>query len=88
MIAIFLSPIYILINIYIVKWLIKWTEACSNIFKNKIVRYFIVIIYVFFASSFIVGFLLPYRTIKVIGNYWLGVVQFIILTVIIADLSR
>ena len=70
------------------KWLIKWTEACSNIFKNKIVRYFIVIIYVFFASSFVVGFLLPYRTIKVIGNYWLGVVQFIILTVIIADLIR
>lgn len=88
MIAIFLSPIYILINIYIVKWLIKWTEACSSIFKNKIVRYSIVIIYAFFASSFVVGFLLPYRTIKVIGNYWLGVVQFIILTVIIADLIR
>jgi uncharacterized protein len=88
MIAIILSPIYILVNIYIVKWLIKWTEVCSNIFKNKIVRYSIIIIYTFFSSSFIIGFLLPYRTIKVIGNYWLGVVQFIVLTVIIADLIR
>lgn len=88
MIAILLSPIYILINVYIVKWLIKWIEACSNIFKNKILRYIIVIIYIFFSSSFVVGFFLPFRTIKVIGNYWLGVVQFIILIVIIADLIR
>ena len=86
MIAILLSPIYIIVNIYIVKWLLKWTEACTPYFKNKHARYIIVSIYIFFASSFIIGFFLPVRLIKIIGNYWLGVVQYIVLSVIIADL--
>ena len=88
MIAILLAPFYVLANIYIVRWLIKWTYACSNIFKNKAVRNIIILLYVFFASSFIIGFFLQVRFIKVIGNYWLGVVQYILLTILIADLIR
>lgn len=88
MIAILLAPFYVLANIYIVRWLIKWTYACSNIFKNKVVRNIIILLYVFFASSFIIGFFLQVRFIKIIGNYWLGVVQYILLTILIADLIR
>lgn len=88
MIAILLSPIYIIINIYIIKWLLKWTSACTPYFKTKYARYIIISIYIFFASSFIIGFFLPIRTIKVIGNYWLGVVQYIVLSVSLADLIR
>ena len=88
MIAILISPLYILINIYIVKWLIKWTETCSKIFKNKIIKYIVIITYIFFASSFITGFFLPYKKIKIIGNYFLGVIQYIVLIVILADLIR
>lgn len=88
MIAILISPLYILINIYIVKWLIKWTETCSKIFKNKIIKYIVIITYIFFASSFITGFFLPYKKIKIIGNYFLGVIQYIILIVVLADLIR
>lgn len=88
MIAILISPLYILINIYIVKWLIKWTEACSKIFKNKIIKYIVIITYIFFASSFITGFFLPYKKIKIIGNYFLGVIQYIVLIVVLADLIR
>lgn len=88
MIAILISPLYILINIYIVKWLIKWTETCSKIFKNKIIKYIVIITYIFFASSFIIGFFLPYKKIKIIGNYFLGVIQYILLIVVLADLIR
>lgn len=88
MIAILISPLYILINIYIVKWLIKWTETCSKIFKNKIIKYIVIITYIFFASSFITGFFLPYKKIKIIGNYFLGVIQYIVLIVVLADLIR
>ena len=88
MIALLLSPIYIIINIYVIRWLIRWMESCSKYFKNKISKIIIITIYTFFASSFIIGFLLPIRIIKVIGNYWLGVVQYIIITVILADLIR
>ena len=88
MIAILISPLYILINIYIVKWLIKWTETCSKIFKNKIIKYIVIITYIFFASSFIIGLFLPYKKIKIIGNYFLGAIQYIVLIVLLADLIR
>ena len=35
MIALLLSPIYIIINIYVIRWLIRWMESCSKYFKNK-----------------------------------------------------
>ena len=88
MIAITLAPVYILVNYYVVRWLIRWVECCSEIFKKRLVRYLIVGIYIFFASSFIVGFFLPFRSIKIVGNYWLGVVQYILLFVIWFDLIR
>lgn len=88
MIAIMLTPVYILVNYYVVRWLIRWVECCSEFFKKRWVRYLIVGIYIFFASSFIVGFFLPFRSIKIVGNYWLGVVQYILLFVIGFDLIR
>lgn len=88
MIAIMLAPVYILVNYYVVRWLIRWVECCSEFFKKRWVRYLIVGIYIFFASSFIVGFFLPFRSIKIVGNYWLGVVQYILLFVIWFDLIR
>lgn len=88
MIAITLAPVYILVNYYVVRWLIKWVECCSEIFKKRLVRYLMVGIYIFFSSSFIVGFFLPFRSIKIVGNYWLGVVQYILLFVIWFDLIR
>ena len=88
MIAVLLSPIYIIANVYIVRWLIKWTMACSELFKTAAARYIIIAIYIFFASSFIIGFFLPFRTVKIIGNYWLGVVQYILFVVLMADLIR
>ncbi len=88
MIAVLLSPIYIIANVYIVKWLMKWTIACSELFKSSVARYIVIAIYIFFASSFIIGFFLPFRTIKIIGNYWLGVVQYILFVVLMADLIR
>lgn len=88
MIAITLAPVYILVNYYVVRWLIRWVECCSEFFKKRLVRYLIVGIYIFFASSFIVGFFLPFRSIKIVGNYWLGVVQYILLFVIWFDLIR
>ena len=88
MIAITLAPVYILVNYYVVRWLIRWVVCCSEFFKKRLVRYLIVGIYIFFASSFIVGFFLPFRSIKIVGNYWLGVVQYILLFVIWFDLIR
>lgn len=92
MIAILLSPIYILINFYIARWLIYWMQACSKHFNKKRIRFIVIAIYTFFASALLIGFLLPHspveRVMKLIGNYWLGVMIYIILTVLIADAIR
>lgn len=92
MLAIYLSPIYILLNLYIIRWLIWWMSACSRHFKKKWVRAAVIVIYAFFALSLLTGFLLPVgkaqRFMKLIGNYWLGVLLYVILTVIIADIIR
>ena len=92
MIAILLSPIYILINFYIARWLIYWMQACSKHFNKKRIRFIVIAIYTFFASAILIGFLLPHgpveRIMKLIGNYWLGVMIYIILTVLIADAIR
>lgn len=89
MLAILLSPIYILVNYYILKWLIEWMGACHKYFKKKFIRTTIIIIYSFFASAILIGFLLPYgrvsRFFKSIGNYWLGVLLYVGLVVLIAD---
>lgn len=89
MIAILLSPFYILINFYIARWLLSWMQACSKHFKKRWIRVLVITIYTFFASALIIGFLLPTslleRIMKLIGNYWLGVLLYIILTVLIAD---
>ena len=34
MLAIFLAPLYILINIYIVRWMILWMGACTHFFLD------------------------------------------------------
>lgn len=92
MIAILLSPFYILINFYIARWLLSWMQACNKHFNNKIIRVIIIVIYTFFAGSLLIGFLLPPnnlgRVFKLIGNYWLGVFLYIVLTVLIADAIR
>ena len=92
MVAVLLSPLYILINFYIARWLLSWMQACNKHFKNKWIRGFIIAIYTFLASTLLLGFLLPSgnleRIMKLLGNYWLGVLLYVILTVITADAIR
>ena len=49
-------------------------------------------IYVFLAFSILIAFLFPQGTIrramKLISNYWLGVLMYLALTILIADLIR
>ena len=92
MIAVFLSPLYILFNIYIVCWLLSWMGACHRLFRKKWIKGAVVIIYVFLASSILIAFLFPaspvQRLLKLISNYWLGTLLYIVMTVVIADLIR
>lgn len=92
MIAICLLPVYILVNLYVFWWGIRYMSACSRHFKKTWVRTVIAAAYIFVASSIGIGFLLkpsmPERFFKGLGYYWLGTFLYIILTIVVVDLGR
>lgn len=92
MIAIFLSPIYLLVNIYILRWLIRWMGSCHRHFKKKWVRAATISVYMFVAFSLALAFICPagrlQRILKYLSNYWLGAMIYIVLVVLIVDLLR
>ncbi len=92
MIAVILSPLYIYLNLYMAKMFFKWTTLCSKYFKNKILRKVIIIIHFIFASSIVIGFILPNSKIKriftLMGNYYLGVTLYALMTILFVDLIR
>lgn len=92
MIAIYLAPLYLLLNAYFLFRIIKWLETCHVHFKKKWIKAVLIMIYGFFVFSILIAFLLPagtmQRIMKLISNYWLGVLMYLALTIIIADLIR
>ncbi|HJD30063.1 MAG TPA: metallophosphoesterase [Candidatus Blautia avicola] len=92
MFAIFLSPVYILVNIYVFFRLLHWLGACHGFMKKLSVRIAVGIVYLFFSSALLVGVLLPpgprQKFVKSVGNYWLGAFLYIVLALTCADLIR
>ena len=77
MIAIFLAPFYILVNLYLVRWVLRWTGACHRVFGTRAFRAVFIVLYALIASAPLTGFLIrsPYalrKTLLQIGNYWFG----------------
>ena len=59
MIAFFLSPIYLLVCWYLLRWILRWMKACHGVFHKKKVQIGLVIGYAFVALSLLTSFLLP-----------------------------
>ena len=91
MLAVYLSPLYILVNVYIFWRLIQWLSACHGLFGKRPVRVAAGLVYLFFATSLLVGFFLPagslQRFFKSAGNYWLGVLLYAVLVLACAGWS-
>lgn len=93
MLAILFAPVYILMNLYILRWMILWMGACHRLFRTFGFRAVFVGVYVFLATTLLTGFLIkkPYtlhHALKVIGNYFLGTFLYILLVILIVDLGR
>lgn len=93
MIALFLAPIYILINIYVVHWMFKWMGACHHLFKAFTFQIIYAGTYTFFATTLLTGFLIKkplflHRFLKAAGNYFLGTFTYIILAIVTLDIGR
>ena len=92
MLALYLSPIYIILNVYLLMRILRWMGACHQICEHPIIKVGFTILYIFLAASLLSGFLLPEgegkRICKLIGNYWLGVLLYIIFFIVLFVLLR
>ena len=90
--AIFLSPVYIVINAYVVWWLLQYMAACNHLFQSMFIRIIIVLLYSLLATTLLSSFLIRknpwHRILKVISNYWLGTFAYILMTIACFDIVR
>ena len=93
MLAIFLAPLYILINIYIVRWMILWMGACTHFFQTFAFRVCFVGVYIFLSTSLLTCFLIRkppeiHRFLKNTANYFQGTFLYILIVIVTTDLCR
>lgn len=92
MLAVFLSPIYLLFQAYILLWLYAWVDSCSPALHSLFFRIPVTVLYLFFAVSPLTGFLITkeplHHFLRVISNYWLGTLEYILLFIITFDVIR
>ena len=89
MVAIYLAPVYLLVCIYILLRSLHWIQVLHVVFQNVWVCRGIGIVYLFVVFSILIAFMAPAsgfrRFMKLLSNYWLGVLVYTIMTVGIAD---
>ena len=93
MIAIYLAPIYLLLNLYILRWAYLWMGTCHSILRTLAFRLIFAVIYVILSTSLLTGFLIKkpkslHRMLKITGNYFLGIFLYVLMVVMMADLGR
>lgn len=93
MLAIFLAPLYILINIYIVRWMILWMAACTHFLQTFTFRACFAGVYIFLSTSLLTCFLIRkppalHRFLKNTANYFQGTFLYILIVIVTTDLCR
>lgn len=92
MLAVYLSPIYIVVNIWLLFRIQSWLGACHDVFRKRWVRTAVTLVYGFLALSMLIAFFMPpgqaRRILKLTGNEWLGVLLYLLMAVLLADTFR
>ena len=93
MIAIYLAPVYLLVNLYILRWAYLWMGTCNSILRTLTFRIIFAVIYVLLSTSLLTGFLIKkpkslHRMLKITGNYFLGIFLYTLVIILAADLGR
>ncbi len=92
MIAVLLSPLYILVTLYLLRWNLWWFSACGAFFRRKWFRIFYSVFFLLISLSLIFAFFIREPSLKWffkhLSNYWLGTLLYITLAVVVSDLIR
>lgn len=92
MAALFIAPLYILVNYYALRWILDWMGNCIKHFKSKAFKTIFITLYVFVSTTPLTCFLIKFppvhRILKHISNIWFGIFLYTLFFIIIADLIR
>lgn len=92
MIALYLSPLYILINVYICFRAVQWLTVCTDYAQKPVFRLVFIIIYTLIALSIGLAFIMPHSEIQRffahISTYWLGIMLYTAITFAAAEIIR
>ena len=93
MLAIYLAPLYVLINLYLLRWMYLWMGSCHSILRTLAFRIIFAIAYTLVSTSLLSGFLIKkpawlHRILKIIGNYFLGIFLYVLMIILVADIGR
>ena len=89
MIALLLTPVYILVMLYLLRWNIWWLIACSPFFKRKGFRIGYSCFFLALSLSPLFSFLITEPSLKWffkhLSNYWLGTLLYILMIILLGD---
>lgn len=89
MLAFFLAPFYLLVNFYVLRWILRFIETCFSHFHINWLKWGISALYIFVCLSPLIAFILPHnpiqRGIAKLSNYWFGTFLYILLTILVLD---
>ena len=93
MLALFLAPVYILLNIYVLRWGYLWIGNCHHLFQSMIFRLILTVFYTLVALTPLTGFLIRkpaflHRILKITNNYFLGIFMYILMVLLSIDIIR
>ena len=91
MLAFIFAPFYIFVNLYLARWILRWTGACHRVFGAKSFRVLFGIVYAFLALTPLTSFVVKSpaglrRLLKQMNNFWLGLLLYLILAVLVTEL--
>lgn len=92
MVAVILSPLYLLVIFYLLRWNLRWLGACSGFCKRNWFTIPYCILFLTISCSSIIAFFMRQPHLKWffkhLSNYWLGTLLYIIFFVVVGDLIR
>ena len=92
MVAVYLSPLYLLLCLYVLYRLLVWLEKCCPYLGKKRIRIPVILLYTAVVFCILAAFLLGpsdlKRLLKQFSNGWLGVLLYALLVISAVDLLR
>lgn len=93
MLAFIFAPFYVFVNIFLVRWVLRWATSCHRVFDTRVFRTAFIAVYVFAALSPLTSFLIKepawlHRLLMRVYGHWFGWLLYLILAVLVVELAR